>query len=315
MTAQAAHDDLLLSFIQVRPVDANFLGAPLLVGNALDNALEKVNTAFARAVGRLHLIHAHDALKILQASLGAPKLNYMLRSSPCAGHSFLADFDSSLRQALSKVINVDLSDDQWFQASLPVRPGGLGVRSVALLAPSAFLASAASTLELQDRILCMCVCSRDSELERINCIWHTMAGPDSLVTDHNKQSNWDRRVCQFQYEALLSRTTGDAEHARLLALCSPRSGDWLKALPLSSCGLRLDDDTIRVTIGLHLGARLCEPHGCPCGSQVDSKGLHGLSCKRSAGRTSRHNFINDVLWRAITKAGVPAIKEPAGLSR
>jgi hypothetical protein len=39
-------------------------------------------------------------------------------------------------------------DDRWRQASLPMRWGGLGVRGVVLLAPSAFLASAASTMEL-----------------------------------------------------------------------------------------------------------------------------------------------------------------------
>jgi hypothetical protein len=48
---------------------------------------------------------------------------------------------------------------------------------------------------------------------------------------------------------------------------------------------------------------------------VDARGTHGLSCKRSAGRTSRHFFINDLIWRALTRAGIPSIKEPSGLSR
>ena len=33
------------------------------------------------------------------------------------------------------------------------------------------------------------------------------------------------------------------------------------------------------------------------------------------GRTSRHNYLNDIVWRALLKAGVPAIKEPSGLVR
>ena len=44
---------------------------------------------------------------------------------------------------------MQLSDNQWLQSSLPVREGGLGVRSVVSLAPSAFLASAVSTRPLQ----------------------------------------------------------------------------------------------------------------------------------------------------------------------
>jgi len=48
---------------------------------------------------------------------------------------------------------VDLNDDQWAQAALPVWNGGLGIRSAQMLAPLAFLASAASTLEFQQSIL------------------------------------------------------------------------------------------------------------------------------------------------------------------
>ena len=58
-----------------------------------------------------------------------------------------------MRLGLSKILNVDLTDFQWTQASLPVQMGGLGVRSVCTLAPSAFLASAAATLSLQNAIL------------------------------------------------------------------------------------------------------------------------------------------------------------------
>ena len=81
--------------------------------------------------------------------------------------------------------------------------------------------------------------------------------------------------------------------ARLLALSVPHSGDWLHALPLSVCGLWMDDETVRVAVGLRLGAKLCEPHQCPCGTRVESQGTHGLSCRRSAGRATRHHTIND----------------------
>jgi len=60
--------------------------------------------------------------------------------------------NNTLRAGLTTILNVDLMDDQWIQASLPVRDGGLGIRSVQMLAPSAFLASAASILQLQQSI-------------------------------------------------------------------------------------------------------------------------------------------------------------------
>ena len=58
-----------------------------------------------------------------------------------------------LKNGLETVINVQLSDTQWKQASRPVHMGGLGVMSACMLTPSAFLASAAATLPLQEAIL------------------------------------------------------------------------------------------------------------------------------------------------------------------
>jgi len=63
-------------------------------------------------------------------------------------------YDAVLRESLSATLNVDLDDIRWNQASLPIRWGGLGVRGVVLMAPSAYLALAASTTELTDLIFC-----------------------------------------------------------------------------------------------------------------------------------------------------------------
>src|SRR5580693_2904633 len=75
----------------------------------------------------------------------------------------------------------------------------------------------------------------------------------------------------------------------------------------------MSDEVIRVAVGLRLGSPLCAPRTCPCGSQVDARGAHGLSCKKSAGRQMRHSRLNDVLWRALGRAGVTSSKEPTGL--
>ena len=44
------------------------------------------------------------------------------------------------------------------------------------------------------------------------------------------------------------------DQARLLAVTAPHSGDWLHVLPISSCGLHLDDEAVRVAVGLRLRA-------------------------------------------------------------
>ena len=108
---------------------------------------------------------------------------------------------------------------------------------------------------------------------------------------------------------------GDADQARLKAANSPHAGDWLNALPIASVRLRLSDEEIRVAAGYHLGFFICQPHQCVCGSFIDARGLHGLSCRKSAPRHVRHSLINDILRRAIKKAQVLACKEPVALSR
>ena len=46
-----------------------------------------------------------------------------------------------------------MSDQSWSQASLPIHLGGLGIRSVTMLVPSAFLASTAGTSSMVLAIL------------------------------------------------------------------------------------------------------------------------------------------------------------------
>ena len=213
-------------------------------------------------------------------------------------------------------MNTDLTDVQWTQASLPVSRGGLGIRLASQLAPSAFLASAIGTRQLQEAILLQCSAAADLSVDRALSLWstgHNLIAPPEVSA--GIQKSWDCPIVQLEHSRLLESLPNATDRARLLAVSAKRSSDWLHALPIASCGLFLEDEAIRVAVGFRLGAKTCEPHTCPCGAQVDALGLHGLSCRRSSGRTSRHHNLNDIVWRALTRASVPSLKEPVGLSR
>jgi len=48
--------------------------------------------------------------------------------------------------------------------------------------------------------------------------------------------------------------------SQLLDASFPHSGDWLHVITISSCGLRLDNEAVRVGVGLRLGLSLYVPH-------------------------------------------------------
>jgi hypothetical protein len=304
------------NFRRLSPTNCELLGAPLLRGEAMDAALAARCSDLARASSRLQLLSAHDALLILTHSVSAPKVLYILRCSPCSDHKGLDEFDRILRESLSGITNVEISDLAWVQASLPVGDGGLGIRSVALLAPSAFLASAAATRGLQTELLPQGFDFPDSGHDLSLASWIGRHGTQTPVGDaETKQKSWDKASVAKGQEFLLAGYSDPSNRARLLAVRAPHSGDWLHAWPITACGLRLDNEAIRVAVGLRLGASLCHPHPCPCGVLVDARGIHGLSCKRSAGRQARHAQLNDAIHRALVRAGVPSTKEPVGLMR
>jgi len=78
---------------------------------------------------------------------------------------------------------------------MPVRNGGLGVRRVSSLAPSAFLATAAGTLDLQDMNLFKCDASIDSTFDNVLVQWTTAHGQSNLPSVgslSSKQHEWDK---------------------------------------------------------------------------------------------------------------------------
>ena len=300
-----------------------FLGAPLLAGPHLDSVLERKRLELQRLSKRLELMPSHDCLYLLRNVLTAPRMMYLLRTAPCTDSPELPLYDGALRESLVTTLNIDLDDDRWNQALLPVRWGGLGIRSVVSLAPSAYMASAASTAELTSSLLPTRLRDVvDSGMATAMSAWITLASrpstPSSAVFPpaSSAQRAWDDPCCEVMADRLLDAATDHVVRARLLAARSPCSGDWLNALPLSSAGLKMDNATVRIVAGLRLGAPIVpfvRSHVCVCGATVTVDGHHGLSCRHGSGRHSRHNQVNDLLCRAFTSAGTQSTREPHSL--
>ena len=183
---------------------------------------------------------------------------------------------------------------------------GEGGRGVSQLASSAFLASAAGTLPLQSLILrnSVAIDAIDADIDLVREHWRSLAGlSDVDCQPVGSQRVLDSTVVKHLYQSLSERQPSRYHKARLLAAAADHSGDWLHAIPISACGLRLSNESIRIAIGLRLGVEICQPFNCSCGTLVDALGSHSLSCIRNPGRAQRHHFLNDLIWRSLAKAG------------
>ena len=107
---------------------------------------------------------------------------------------------------------------------------------------------------------------------------------------------WDGLQEKFINRKLVEAAITPREHSTLHAADTKESGALLNAPPSTSLGLRLEDEVVRISVGLHLGSSLSFPHQCClCGTGVDAFATHGLSCIKREGRYSRYAAINHIV--------------------
>ena len=210
---------------ETSPADIILLGAPLSAVQNLDAVLESKCLELQRLSKRLELMPSHDSLHLLRNVLTAPRLMYLLRTAPCTGSPELSKFDAVLWESVSTTLNIDLGDDRWTQASLPVRLGGLGIRSVASLAPSAYLASAASTEKLTSSLLptrLRDVIDSDIAITVVSAWFQLATRPSTTSTIPSPPASispvqrvWDSQCCEVQADLLLDAAADVVDRARL----------------------------------------------------------------------------------------------------
>lgn len=248
---------------------------------------EKLND-LKRVMERIRNIDCHDAYFILKNCLSIPKLLYGLRSAPLFKLDAIHKFDITMRSFLQSLLNIKVSDDTWKQITMPVKLGGLGIRSVGDMAISAYGSSSHKCKPLVE----LCSVNSDNSGTDISYIaeaedhWHSRFGFDASQRPKqlDSQGSWDGPVCDSILANLIGNSSSETEKARLLAISSDHASDWLNAIPISSLGLKMNNRQFKTACALRLGAEICQKHICNCGTSVNKDGIHGLSCKKSSGR-------------------------------
>ena len=117
------------------------LGSPIYP-EGIEAVLESKLENLELMASRLSKIDSHSALYLLRNCFAMPKLTYFLRSSPCfLKPAILERYDTIIKDALVKILNIQLPEDAWNQATLPVAKGGLGLRPATEIALAGYLSS------------------------------------------------------------------------------------------------------------------------------------------------------------------------------
>ena len=100
-------------------------------------------------------------------------------------------------------------------------------------------------------------------------LWSSLVCPPPTSPDSHCQRAWDAPRMKGLYQSLLESSPDPTTRARLLAVATKEAGAWLNALPVPSLGLHLDNEVVRIAVGLRLSLSLCRPHLCnQCGSDA-----------------------------------------------
>ena len=149
------------------------------------------------------------------------------------------------------------------------------IRSAVQLAPSAFLASAAASSRLAHQIF---PANLPANMQPPQLIYVDEAlaawsqgcqeqPPTDAAAHHQK--TWDTIRVSSIADTLFTDSSDQMHRARFFAASCKESGAWLNALPVTSLGLRMDNATMRLSMGLHLRLPVCQSHTCQhCGAEV-----------------------------------------------
>ena len=125
-----------------------------------------------------------------------------------------------------------------------------------------------------------------------------------------RQKSWDLPVAKLILQDLIGQAPDPTSRGRLLAVSTPFAGAWLNAVPILPLGLKLDNESLRISVALRLGVQITMPYTCVCGKPVQGTATHGLDSRKLSGKHARHSAVNHNIQRVLSAAGVPSQLEP-----
>lgn len=192
-----------------------------------------MKTMFERLLELNHLI----AFYLLKHCLAIKKITYFLRTHSLLGLKVeIQKFDYQIKSILEKVININLTENQWAIASLPIRSHGHGIRKASDVTMPAFLSVVNFVFDLVKMTLRNYMDEPNiADYTENLSIWLSM-NDNELPGERMYQSNLNQ-INRIQNSL---SPLSDKDKARMHASIFKECGAWLTALPSRSIGTLLD---------------------------------------------------------------------------
>ena len=129
-----------------------FLGSPIL-NDETRVCIMKELSEYKWVSDRILLLDSHPCLFLLKNAFSPPLLLLTLRTALCHHHEILAEYDEVTRSTTEALCNPNQDDNSWSQAKVPIRHGGLGLRTATDLALPVFMSSRAASNSLANYTL------------------------------------------------------------------------------------------------------------------------------------------------------------------
>ena len=207
-----------------------------------------------------------------------------------------------------------LAEDQWEQASLPVKFSGLGVNQTKIVAGPAYVGftrDLVATLLKRELYEPCGVVDLLAAHEEATSIAHDLA---DLTTQRSVQQLLSTERHEALFQKLMAKSSIRSSNL-MLASSMPHASDWCSP-PIAGLGLALQSSQFRTALKFRLGIPLySEAFPCPalnnagkeCGAEMDRFGDHALCCHHGTSLLFRHNNVRDILGHAARAAGLSAV--------
>jgi ubiquitin carboxyl-terminal hydrolase 44/49 len=322
--SRAVPDPFPVDVDRVDNAGVKLLGAPIGSKEFTTDFVKKKLKALDDVCKLLREVdNAQVEFGLFRGCLSYNKINHLLRTCPPGLlQEALVKFDDHFQNMIAEILRVPcLTEDQWEQASLPVKLAGLGVNQTKVIAGPAYVGSCCLTKDLVAALL-----KQDSSSFEPSDVKGLLAAHEAAtgITHELAALSDTKKVQQLlsseRHEATFKRLKsklGVRSHNLMLACSMPHASDWLIAPPIPGLGLSLQSDAFRTALKFRLSMPLFDKPGlCPavssgsgsvCGAQMDVFGDHALCCLYTPSLVFRHNNIRDILGHSARAAGLAAV--------